>query len=681
VDRRFPTRRDFTRHVATGLGLAAGVAPWAALSERAADRDGRQIDARIEGTSLFLGNDLIAARWETGTRGVGLSGPKLVSVEDRRSRHVLAGGRGAFTLSLAGGSLVDATSLLLSSGPSIEDLAPDPRAARGSERLPGRRIVAGLTDAERRLQIAWRAVLRHGSHYIRQEVAVTATGAQLPLTQVCLVDLEASGAAVSGVVRGSPVAAGGWFLGFEHPLSDSTAGRRVRCVLERTLPLAAGQTATFSAVIGAARDGQMRRDFLAYVERERAHPYRPFLHYNSWYDLGYFTPFDEAAALAVIEAYGTQLHDRRGVTLDSFLFDDGWDDRRLWGFHAGFPRGFLPLREATRRYGSAPGVWLSPWGGYGKPRRERLEYGHNQGFESNEGGLALSGPVYYRRFREVCLDFVRRYGVNQFKFDGTGSSSRVVEGSAFGSDFEAAIGLIAELRAEKPDLYVNLTTGTYPSPFWLWHADSTWRGGEDHDFAGAGSDRQRWITYRDADTFARVVQAGPLYPLNSLMLHGLIFAKHAKRLDSDPGGDFEAEVRSYFGSGTQLQEMYVTPALLSEENWDALAEAARWARSNAATLKDTHWVGGDPARLEIYGWGAWSPDRSVLTLRNPADRPQRLEVDPAVVWELPAGVPSRWTARSPWRKERGRSPVALETGKPRSLTLAPFEVVTLEAKV
>ena len=46
---------------------------------------------------------------------------------------------------------------------------------------------------------------------------------------------------------------------------------------------------------------------------------------------------------------------------------------------------------------------------------------------------------------------------------------------------------IGELRAKKPDLYVNLTTGTYPSPFWLLYADSIWRGGDDHSFAGVGS--------------------------------------------------------------------------------------------------------------------------------------------------------------------------------------------------
>ncbi|MFR4222773.1 MAG: hypothetical protein ACLT38_03215, partial [Akkermansia sp.] len=31
--------------------------------------------------------------------------------------------------------------------------------------------------------------------------------------------------------------------------------------------------------------GQKRRSFLAYMERERVMPYRPFIHYNSWYEL------------------------------------------------------------------------------------------------------------------------------------------------------------------------------------------------------------------------------------------------------------------------------------------------------------------------------------------------------------------------------------------------------------
>ncbi len=182
-------------------------------------------------------------------------------------------------------------------------------------------------------------------------------------------------------------------------------------------------------------------------------------------------------------------------------------------------------------------------------KRERLAYGRRNGFETNERGFALSGPKYYAKFREVSSNFIQN-GVNQFKIDGTGNVNTVFPGSSFDSDFAAAISLIHEWRGLKPDLYVNLTTGTYPSPFWLRYADSIWRGGEDHSFAGVGSWRERWITYRDQETYRGVVQAGPLFPLNSSMLHGLIYAQQAEHLESDPGDDFENEIHSYFGSGT-----------------------------------------------------------------------------------------------------------------------------------
>ncbi|WP_353065581.1 hypothetical protein RBB77_05990 [Tunturibacter psychrotolerans] len=39
-------------------------------------------------------------------------------------------------------------------------------------------------------------------------------------------------------------------------------------------------------------------------------------------------------------------------------------------------------------------------------------------------------------------------------------------------------------------------------------------------------------------------------PLNSLMLHGIVYAKQAKYLTTDPGNDFADEVHSYFGTGT-----------------------------------------------------------------------------------------------------------------------------------
>jgi hypothetical protein len=456
-------------------------------------------------------------------------------------------------------------------------------------------------------------------------------------------------------------------------------GTRVRCSLARELPLRPESPVSVSSVTGIARPGQMRRDFLAYVERERAHPYRTFLHYNSWYDIGYFSKYSEPEALAVIQAFGTELARKRGVVLDSFLFDDGWDDpKTLWGFHGGFPDGFAKVREEAARYGAAPGVWLSPWGGYGDPKKARLEYGRQQGFETNEGGFALSGPKYYDRFRDTCMRMVREYGVNQFKIDGTGNAAHAIPGSAFDSDFDAAIHLIEELRSAKPDIYINLTTGTYPSPFWLRYADSIWRGGEDHDFAGVGSDRQQWITYRDGDTYENVVQRGALFPINSLMLHGIIYARHARKLDIDPHRDLASEIRSYFGTGTQLQEMYVTPVLTSDE-WDTLAQCAKWSRANAATLVDSHWIGGDPAKLEPYGWASWSEKKGIVTLRNPSDRPQRFALDLQSAFELPPEAPRVYAVSSPWPGSEASMARPLSAGREHILTLAPFEVLTLEA--
>jgi hypothetical protein len=273
---------------------------------------------------------------------------------------------------------------------------------------------------------------------------------------------------------------------------------------------------------------------------------------------------------------------------------------------------------------------------------------------------------------------IQKYGVNQFKFDGTGNADSVFSGSGFDSDFSAMIHLIGELRSAKPDLFVNLTTGTWPSPFWVMHADSIWRGGDDDNATGVGTYRERWITYRDAQTYQNVVQQGPLYPLNSLMLHGMIYAREHRDLNTDPGNDFRNEIRSYFGTGTQLQEMYITPALLSRQNWDDLAEAAKWSRANSAVLKDTHWVGGDPAWLEVYGWAAWTPKKALLVLRNPSDHEQSIRLRLQDVMELPPDAAKVYSAKSPWAEDAGRQPIALQAEREHEYRLAAFQVLTLD---
>jgi hypothetical protein len=671
------SRREFLGRATAGLGAIAGLPLFGksdALDWLAHVQTPAPVRARRSGNNFSLENSAIRSAWEISPAGI-----ELARLVDLRTGRTLAALPGIFSLALDDGTRIEAGNVKLEGEPRIEPLEAHPEASRFAARVPGKQITARFVDTTGRVRIRWRGILRDGSRYLRQEIDLQAARGDVLIREIRLLDLSVPGIAAAGTVKGSPVVAGDWFFGFEHPLSETAVESGVaRAFLTRELPLEAGHTASYSSVIGAVDSTQMRRDFLTYVERERAHPYRTFLHYNSWYDLGYFTPYNQAEAVDAIQGFGEALHVRRGVALSSFLFDDGWDNHEMWGFNSGFPHGFTPLRRAAARYGAAPGVWLSPWGGYDKPRQERIAWARAHGYETDREGLALAGPKYFARFREVALEFIHKYGVNQFKLDGTGSAATTVPGSRFDSDFDAAISLIGDLRAAAPDLYINLTTGTYPSPFWLRWADSTWRGGSDHDFTGAGSDRQRWITYRDAATFEHVVLRGPLYPLNSLMLHGLIYARYAKGLHDDPRGDFGDEIRSYFGTGTQLQEMYITHSLLSEADWNTLAEAANWSRQNAGVLVDTHWVGGDPAKLEPYGWAAWSPRKTILTLRNPSDRRQTFELDVTQAFESPANAAERYQARSPWKKDASRPAILLEAGKRNSFALEPFEVLTLE---
>lgn len=631
------------------------------------------VQASRQGDHLILSNEIL-----TATLSVHDGVLQWQSLTNLHTRTSVAFDRSPFAFVPKEGQVLHAADFKIVGDPAIEEIPPTPNSSRAADHVPGRQIRIELENPA--IRVTWKALLREGANYIRQEVTIRAKQQPFPLSQIVLVDATLPNAAVSGHVKGSPVTADTWFAGFEHPLSEC----RVRtdhasCWLSRELPVQTGQTVSYSSVFGVTHPGQLRRDFLRYIELERAHPYRTFLHYNSWYDLGYFDRYTEQQALDSVRGVGDHLSKERSVKLDSFLFDDGWDDpTTLWHFNPGLPDGFANIRKVAAEYGAAPGIWFSPWGGYDGPKKQRLAAASSQGFETNEGGFALSGPKYYRYFRDACFHMIDQYGVNQFKFDGTGNADEVIQGSEFDSDFDAAIHLIGELREKKPDIYINLTTGTYPSPFWLFYADSIWRGGDDHSFAGVGSNRQRWITFRDSQTYRWVVEDGPLFPINSLMLHGMIYARYAERLGADPGNDFPDEVHSYFGTGTQLQEMYITPSLLSAQDWDVLAETAKWSRANANILKDSHWVGGDPARLEVYGWASWTPEKAILTLRNPSDQPQDFTATLRSMLELPRGTTSSFEARSPWKADTTKPPIRIESPEQHLFHLAPFQVLTLE---
>ena len=428
--------------------LASCALPVLAQSSRSYEISSGRAHAAVDSGTLSLSNQVLTARWSVADRR--FTG---IDLAIRETAAAVPLPYDPFGVILKDGTSVAASDMRILGGPRIIRLNANAQAVRAAERLPGQSIVLRLQDSQRRLTVTWRGTMRDDSNYFRQEVSISAIGSDQPSEEVRLFNSALPGAKVVGTVKGSPVTAGDVFLGFEHPLAQCEAHRTVICGIKRQLPLRRGQTVQYSLVLGVAQPGQMRRGFLNYVEQERARPYRPFLHYNSWYDIGYGNHYDAAAVLDVIEAFGTELIRKRGVKLDSFLLDDGWDDpHSLWHFNPGFPQGIAPLNNSARKYSAGIGIWLSPWGGYNEAKQRRLDYGRTNGFEINAGGFALSGPKYYERFEEVTRNFVQLDGVNQFKIDGTGNVNTVFPGSNFDSDFAAAINLIQKWRGLKPDL-------------------------------------------------------------------------------------------------------------------------------------------------------------------------------------------------------------------------------------
>ena len=154
-----------------------------------------------------------------------------------------------------------------------------------------------FSSASTSASFAWCLAARPGTGYVRELLRISAGATDLPIAEVRLLQFADAGAKVDGSVNGSPIVDSNMFFGLEHPLSVSTVTRGVvKASLFRDLPLRAGQSATYSAVIGTSEPGQMRRAFLAYLENERPRAYEPFLHYNSWYDLGYENRFDESGS-------------------------------------------------------------------------------------------------------------------------------------------------------------------------------------------------------------------------------------------------------------------------------------------------------------------------------------------------------------------------------------------------
>ncbi len=468
----------------------------------------------------------------------------------------------------------------------------------------------------------------------------------------------------------------------------------------RNTTLQRGQTWQISSVLGFFEPGQQRRSFLAYSERERAAAYRLFIHYNDWYEIGItinnnqdpLKRNSESWQLSMLETWKREMFQKRKTPIDCFVIDDGWDDfNSLWGFHAGFPRGFSRIDKALRGMKSGLGTWLGPVGGYGAAKNMRLGYWNKNHPKNQIGNFQLSNKEYFDAFVGRCSQMVRDYEMRYFKFDGI-STHFHAKGPGNLEDAEGIIRVLTALRKARNDIYLNTTVGTWASPFWFHYSDCVWR--QENDFGqegSAGDARDKWITYRDRLVHEVFVTGAPLFPINSVMTHGLIITKNGPpHVMSKTPENCIKEMRAAFGCGSSLMELYVDQDLMSQENgrlWDELAACIKWSRRNEDVLPDIHWVGGNPwdratGDGSIYGWAAWNPEKCTLTLRNSSDSEKTLSTTLREILDVPPAVKKdKVTFKNSFKDQRsipGLIGKAVDVDTPINITLKPQEVIVLE---
>ena len=575
-----------------------------------------------------------------------------------------------FKVLLGDGKTITASEMKLEDVKMVT-LAENPSAATASLRYAGKALEARFTYEE--LSIVWRAVLRNGSHYLRTEMDIQ-VAKDLPMKGIVAMNyLVAKNSAytapeVVGNTRGAILASNHIFAGLETPMGlnsckDEGNATHIEGLWRRNTTLKAGKTWNISSVVGLVAPKQLRRSFLAYSERERAVAWRPYPVYISWYELNIDRNNAQAPSYKgnmtveqcadVVSHWKTHFYDKYQMAPKAFVWDDGWDQYGTWTFNPNFPNGFDEPANEAKKMGTGIGAWLGPVGGYGQSGEYRRAYWRSK------GGMQLSNEDYYNFFIRCCTNMIDRYDFRFFKFDGISAQASAIgpdEGTRGEENAEAIISIERAVRQKRPDIFLNTTVGTWASPFWFHFTDAVWRQEGDYGEAGdQGTDRERWITYRDRLVYQNFIQRSPVCPINTLMTHGFILSRWgavSKNMDYD---GIVREMRCAFACGSGMVELYNDYKLMDEikDNqgnagvlWKDLAECIKWQQEQADVLPDAHWVGGNPwdgKKANVYGWAAWNGKKSVLTLRNPSTSAQTFTTTLREALDIPAYVRGKIT--------------------------------------
>lgn len=523
-----------------------------------------------------------------------------------------------------------------------------------------------LTNETHHIEARVEAEVRANEPWVRKRLLLRQSGEELLTLDEVDVEharLDARVTVPTASPRGQPLVFDGeWFAGLEFPGADNLYTNGVLALRQYPgVALGPQPWASEWSVMGVAPAGKAREAFAAYLAKIAVPP-RTHTHYNSWYDLRRA----EMSTQAFKETF-----DRFRVKLDSFVPDDGWQKPdSVWQTDpAILPDGWKPLADHLKRNGSRLGLWM-PLCGY----KLDTQWGAANGYEVATGGkyYCLSGPNYQAALCGRIQQMFRDYGLNYFKHDfnffkctepnhGHLPDAR----HSIEANVRAQIKLLDWMRQVNSNVFLNVTSCMWLSPWWLQHADAVWRGGSDYggEKGPLSWEPRDWeITYRDGVLHRDATRDGPLFPISRMMTHGVTDGRHARLGGPDEPLDKWADnLMTYLGYGVRMRELYLTPSELTDRQWTILKKALAWADANAGALDHGEWVGGNPTKGELYGIEHRGNGRTIWLLRNPAPQTQAIELNVPAGKQLAQLYPCRGDVAGRAVTVRGLGTVIVET--------------------
>jgi hypothetical protein len=575
-----------------------------------------------------------------------------------------------------------------------------------------REIIFDFKGKETSIELRLTYILMPEAFYVKRKIAVIDTTFGHHFLRRFLPRNGSVGGVISVVKEGGfgqPVAfsmkKGGAFFGIEYPAADNFLKKNEKnnwllsCSQEYGGLIGSAWLESDWTVEGITPISDVKYWFFRYLDDIRVVSLHPFSLYNTWYDLRspeypHWSPekvMSEKTSLQMVDILRKSMIEKYKIKLDAFVLDDGWDVYESdWVLRKEqWPNGLKPLADELKKTNTSLGVWVGPTGGYSF-HSKRLKWMKEHGYEvvgknPNNSMLCLAGKNYRELFKKRVTDFTANDGVGYFKWDGIQFScsepdhGHPIDIYSRRAVMESVVDMCKSVREKNPNMFLNITSGTWLSPWWVKYANTIWMQGMDYGFSDVPSISQRdaAITYRDFVLYDDFNIQKMWFPISNLMTHGIIKGKHESvGVETEPLDKFTDDVLLYFARGVSMYELYISPDILSDGEWKTIASSMEWARDRFPVLMNSEMVGGNPMKGEAYAHVHFKDKKGIIAARNPVIESVSLKVklDPALGIDSKASslvlekvYPTKWI-----------SPTLFRAGESVTLKLEGFETAVYE---